>query len=203
MAISLDFINGALTRTGNEPITVLNDGTPGGNIAGANYDSLVLDVLSSYPWRWATKTQTLVAITGDPDPPWLYAYQLPDDLKHLSVVTVSGAPIEYETQFNKLLCDWDTSADVIAKYIWNVPESYWPAEFGEYITQRLEAMFLRGIGERYSEAKERDLSARIKLSECKLIDSKRRTSRNPVASPTLRARGAAVTDRSTLTARTG
>jgi hypothetical protein len=64
MALNLTFINAALTRTGNDPVTVVNDGTPGGNIAGQNYDLLVKTALTSYPWRWATKTQTLVSHHG-------------------------------------------------------------------------------------------------------------------------------------------
>lgn len=203
MAVDLVHVNKALTRTGNNPVTQLNDGTPGGNIAGTNYVELVKEVLSSYPWRWATKTATLAAISGTPAPPWLYAYQLPADLKHLSAVTVEGQPIEYEQQYNKLLCDVDTSVEVIAKYIWEVPESNWPAEFGEYITQRLEAMFLRGIGERYTEAETRERSAARKLLECKNTDAKRRTARNVVSSPTLQARGGASPAASTLSARGG
>jgi hypothetical protein len=77
----------------------------------------------------------LASVTGTPDPPWLYAYQLPTDVKFLRVVTVYGYPIDYEQQLNKLLCNYDTSVDVIAKYTWNVPEAYWPADFAEAITQ--------------------------------------------------------------------
>lgn len=188
MALNLDLINAALTRTGNEPITQLNDGTPGGNIAGANYDLMRATALTGYPWRWATKTVTLAALTGDPDPPWLYAYQLPTDLLGLRVVTVSGLPIDYEQQFNKLLCNADTSADVIAKYTWNVPESYWPADFAEAITQELEAQFLRGIGERYEEAEARDKSARAKMQAAKTADAKKASPRDVWRSPTLEAR---------------
>lgn len=184
----LTFINQALTRTGNSPVTTLNNGTPGGDIAGQNYDNLVKTALSGYPWRWATKTAALANITGEPDPPWTYAYQLPADLMHLRVVTVDGAPIEYEQQFNKVLCDYGTDTDVIAKYIWNVPEAYWPGTFAEGITQYLEAMFLRGIGERFEEASDREKAARATMQLAKLEDSKRATARNPFNSPTLDAR---------------
>jgi hypothetical protein len=104
MALFLDHINAAATRTGNDPVTELNDGTPVGNTAGANYHQIVRAALTVFPWRWATKTATLVAITGDPDPPWLYAYQLPSDLLKLRAVAVEGQPIKYERQSGKLLC---------------------------------------------------------------------------------------------------
>jgi hypothetical protein len=188
MSINLDFVNAALTRTGNASITTLNDGSSGGNIAGANYDLIVATALTGYPWRWATKTGTLAAITGDPDPPWLYAYELPTDLLFLRVVTVSGSPIDYEQQFNKLLCNYDTSSDVIAKYTWNVPESYWPADFAEAITQQLEALFLRGVGERYEEAEARAKIAARTLQAAKTADSKKAAPRDPWVSGTLAAR---------------
>jgi hypothetical protein len=203
MVLDLTFVNAALTLTGNDAITEF-DGSPGGQIAERNYANLVRSALSSYPWRWASKTATLNMIAGEVDEPWLYGYQLPGDLKHLSVVTVNGAPIDYEVQGSVLLCNIDTGADVIAKYIWAVPEGSWPPEFGEYITMRLEAMFLRGIGERFREAEARESAAQRKLAECRNIDSKRRTSRNPMTSPTLAARGAAgEAAGSVLTARTG
>lgn len=201
MALDLTLINAALTRTGNDPITALDDGTPGGNIAGANYAQLVKALLTQYPWRWATKTATLTAIDGDPDLPWSTAYQLPSDLLFLRVVTVDGYPIDYEAQFNKLLCDWTTSSDVVAKYTWRVPENYWPAIFAEAVTQFLEALFLRGIGERYDQAEAREAHAARTLSAAKLQDAQRSSSRNPVTSPTLAARGAVAPVGTTLSTR--
>lgn len=183
----LTFINAALTRTGNPVLTQI-DGSAGGIIAGANYDPLVKTALTSHPWRFATKTQALTQIDGEPDPPWLYAYQLPGDVLNLRVVTVDGVPIEYEQQFNKLLCDWSSDSDVIAKYTWNVPEAYWPGTFSEAITQYLEAMFLRGIGERHAEAKDREAAARATMQLAKLEDSRRASPRDPFTSPTLQAR---------------
>lgn len=195
MALNLDIVNSALTRTGNEPITEFNDGTSGSNIAGANYAQIVKAALTGYPWRWATRTATLAAINGTPDPPWLYAYQIPAGTLKLRVVTVYGLPIDYERQFDKLLCDYDTSVDVIAKTTWNVPESYWPATFAEAITQHLEALFLRGIGERYAEADARQKDAFRTLQAAKTEDAQNNSTRNPVRSRTLEARGGVAADR--------
>lgn len=195
MAVFLDFINAAATRTGNEPITELNDGTPVGNTAGANYDQIVKAALTVYPWRWATKTATLAAITGDPDPPWTYAYQLPSDLLKLRSVAVNGQPFRYERQFNKLLCDISTDSDIIIKYTWSVPESDWPATFAEAIIQQIEALFLRAVGERYDEAEARAKEAKLTFSLARNEDSQGgQSTRNPVTSPTLAARTGVLTD---------
>jgi hypothetical protein len=188
MAFDLTYINAALTRTGDPVITELNDGTPGSNIAGQNYALLVKTALTAYPWKFATKTQALVNITGDPDPPWLYAYQIPTDTLMLRSITVGGFPVDYEQQTNKLLCDQDTSADVIAKYTWSVPEAYWPGDFAEAITQQLEALFLRGVGERYQEAEARANEAKKTFQIAKTNDAKRKTPSNPFVSATLAAR---------------
>jgi hypothetical protein len=188
MALDLTFINAALSRTGNDPVTQLNDGTAGGNIAGLNYDLIVKTALTGYPWKWATKTAILASVTGTPDPPWLYAYQLPTDVKFLRVVTVYGYPIDYEQQLNKVLCNFDTSVDVIAKYTWSVPEAYWPADFAEAITQHLEVLFLRGVGERYEEAEARAKDATRTLQAAKTADSKKASPRDPFVSGTLAAR---------------
>ena len=192
MAIDLNYVNSALTRTGNGSITQFNDGSAPSNVAGKNYDNLVKTSLTSHPWRWATKTRILTALTGDPDPPWLKGYQIPNDLLFLRVVTVDGRPIDYEQQFNKILCMYDTSVEVIAKYTWNVPETYWPGDFGEAITQALEAIFLRGIGERYQEAEARGKDAARALQAAKTNDAKRASPHDPFVSGTLAARSGAI-----------
>lgn len=198
MATDLSLINAALTRTGSDAITSLDDDKAEAKIAKKNYDQLVLGVLSGYPWRWATKTATLTLLSDTPALPWTYAYQLPSDARHLRVVMVDGYPIDYEQQFNKLLCDFGSDSTLTAKYIWSAPEAYWPPEFAEYIIQRLEALFLRGVGERYEEADTREKSALRQLSTAKLVDSRRRAPHDPWNSPTLAARGAAPVTSRTL-----
>jgi hypothetical protein len=69
-----------------------------------------------------------------------------------------------------------------------VPETDWPATFAEAIIQHLEALFLRAVGERYQEAKDRQNDARLTLQAAKLEDAQNNPSRNPVRSPTLEAR---------------
>lgn len=186
--VDLTYVNAALTRTGNDPIASLTDEGKAAEIANANYQVTVLSVLAGYPWRWATKTKVLEAIDGDPDPPWLFAYERPSDLKHLRNITVDGANIDYEVQGEKILCNVDTSYEVLATYIWNKPEAEWPPEFGEYITIRMEELFLRGIGERYDQADKRARAGLLQFATAKTTDAKRRAPRDPTVSTTLRAR---------------
>lgn len=189
MAVALQYINAALTRTGNEAITSLMDGSPGANIAAQNYELIVRDALASHPWRWATKTATLSMITGSPDEPWLYAYQLPTDLVSFRTVMTGGLAIDFEIQGTRLLSNYDSSSELVLTYVWFATEDLWPGWFAEAITQRLEVLFLRGIGERYAEAVERERSAEVAMRRAKYRDALGRTPRDPVISGTLRARG--------------
>lgn len=188
MSFTLANINAALTRIGNDPLTTLEGGSPAQKIATANYEKLWKGLLAGYPWRWATKTAMLAAIEGTVDLPWLYAYQLPTDLLHLRVVTVGGLPVEYERQSNKLLCNVDNTQDLILVYTYEVAESLWPETFAEAVIQHLEAMFLRGIGERHQEAEAREKSAKVQLQLAKREDAKSRSPRDAWVHGVLAAR---------------
>lgn len=189
---NLSVINAALTRTGNEPITLLEDGSPGGTIASENYEDLVKAELANYPWKRASKTVELARIDadveGDPPEPWTAAYQLPTDLVEIRSVRVGGTGIDYEVAGQTILCDAATSDTVVLHYVWRVSEAYWPAWFRLGMIYRCEAMFLRGIGERHKEAQEADARADEQFAKARSRDSQSQPPRDPVTSPTLNAR---------------
>ncbi len=190
----LTVINAAATRTGNAPVTALaTDGGPVASIALNNYENIVKAELSLYPWKRATKIAQLDRIDpdveGTPPEPWTAAYQLPNDLIDIRTVKVAGYPINYEVHGDKILCDAGESDEVILHYVWRVPEVDWPPWFREGMTRRMEAMFLRGVGERYREGQARDEAAQEQFALAKNRDSQSQTPRDPMISPTLRARG--------------
>jgi hypothetical protein len=198
-ATDLAIINAALTRTGNQTITSLDDAVIGAQIATANYEELVKAELSANPWKSATKTEVLdIQMDGDdpvaaPDP-WLYVYDLPDDLVSLRTIAVAGMPIDYAVMGSTILCNVlsDDTTDVVAHYVWRVGVALWPPWFVESVTQRLEALFLRAIGERYEEAEARDKSADMQFSVARNRDAQMQTPRDPYRSATLAARRGAV-----------
>lgn len=170
----IDIINAALTRTGSEPIASLSDPGSGAQIAAQNYDAIKRAALRSYPWRWASKVQALNLLdAGAPPEPWLFAYQLPTDMLLLRSVKVNGMPIPYDTMLDKLFCDADGSGVVLAAYTWQVPETNWDPLFIEAITQRLEALFLRGVREMHSEGAARDRDADRAFRLAQLRDAQR------------------------------
>lgn len=193
----LTVINAAATRTGNEPITTIGtDGGPVAQIALNNYEDAVKTELSLYPWKRATKIVQLDRldpdVVGEPPEPWTAAYQQPTDLLEIRTVKIAGYPINYEVHSSTILCDATDGDDVILHYVWRVPESQWPAWFREGMIRRLEAMFLRGVGERAAEAKARDAAADESFALARNRDSQSQTPRDPQISPTLAARSGTV-----------
>lgn len=187
-------INAAATRTGNEPVSALTtSGGPVASIALNNYENLVKAELSNYPWKRASKIAQLDRldpdVVGEPPEPRTAAYQLPPDLVEIRTVKVSGYTIDYEVHGDKILCDAAEADEVILHYIWRVSESDWPAWFREGVIRRMEAMFLRSIGERHNEALARDKAADEQFALARNRDSQSQAPRNPAISPLLGARG--------------
>mgnify|MGYP007113040754 CR=1 FL=1 len=113
----------------------------------------------------------------------------PHRLYEIRTVKVTGYVITYELYGNTILCDVGEDEELILHYVWCVTESQWPPVFREAMTQRLEALFLRGSGERYQEAEARDDAAKDAFSKARNRDSQSQTPRNPAGSPTLAAHG--------------
>lgn len=188
----LSIINAALTRTGEEPITSLSGTSVSQKVASQNYDLTVEAHLSVYPWKRASKIKQLSRLDedehGEPPEPWTAAYQLPADLTEIRTVKIAGLRIAYEVHGDTVLCDAADSDEVILHYVWRAEESSWPPWFREGMIRRMEAIFLRGIGERYVEAKERDKAADDWFEKAEHRDSQSQPARDPIGSPTLRAR---------------
>ncbi|MCL4712159.1 MAG: hypothetical protein KJZ73_13030 [Pseudorhodoplanes sp.] len=188
----LSIINAALTRIGEEPITSLSGTSVGARIANENYEKIVEAHLSVYPWKQASRIQQLSRLDedthGEPPQPWTAAYQLPAEFSEIRTVKVGGTPIDYEVHGDTILCDAAEDDEVILHYVWRAAEADWPAWFCEGMIRSLEAVFLRGIGERYREAELREEAARTWWMTAKNRDSQSQTPRDPVQSTTLAAR---------------
>ena len=189
----LSLLNAALTRVGDQPITDLADGSIAGTIADQNYETIVRAELARCRFKLPSKFEQLSLIDedelGEPPEPWQYGYTLPSDLVKLRTVKVDGNPIPYEQMGRIIFCDYDSGHEVMAHYLWRIPESWFAPEFAEGVVRRLEAVFLRSIGERYDEALTRDKAADEQLAFARSSDAQSQTPQSPVGSPTLRARG--------------
>lgn len=192
MAADLSVINAALTRIGENPISSLSGSSVAAKISNQNYENLVEALLSVYPWKRATKIEQLSRLDpdeeGDPPDPWTAAYQLPSDNVEIRTVKVGGRPIPYEVHGDTILCDAAEDDEVILHCVWRAAEADWPPWFTEGVTRHLEAIFLRGIGERYREAQLREDAADAWWRTAKNRDAQSQPPREPVGSPTLAAR---------------
>lgn len=192
MPTDLDICSAALTRTGSDPITSFSGTSAGAKIASQNYEIVVKAELANHPWKRASKIEQLDRLDpdaeGTPPEPWTAAYQLPTDLVEIRALRVAGFNIDYEVHGDTVLCDASENDEVILLYVWRITEPFWPAWFVEGVTRRLEAIFLRGIGERYREAAARDEAAAEQFAKARNRDSQSQTPRDPTTSPTLEAR---------------
>lgn len=204
-ATDLSLLNAALTRTGNTPISALDDGSASGQVANENYEIVVKAELARSRFKLPTKFEQLSLIDEDeegaPPEPWQYGYTMPTDLVKIRTVKVDGEPIPYAQMGRILFCDYDSSHEVMAHYLWRVPESWFPPEFAEGIVRRMEAIFLRALGERHDEAVARDKAADEQFAFAKSSDAQSQTPQEPISSPALRARAGEVS--ATLRARRG
>jgi hypothetical protein len=182
------YLNAALTRTGNTPVSTLPGTTAEGVVANENYENIVVAELTAYPWKWASTKRDLNLHTDTPHLPWLYAYEVPTDILDIRTVEVEGVSIDYELMGTKLLCMYGSDVTVTLKGWTRVDEEYWPADFGEAITRRLEALFLRSPCAQHEEAAARDEAADEAFEKARLADAKRKTPTDPRRYPILDAR---------------
>lgn len=192
--VDFTYINTALTRTGNAAITSLEDGTIGADIAAENYETIVKAELSNHPWKRAKKYAVLSLIDsddiGEPPAQWDYAYQLPGDFVDIVTVRVAGIPIDYALGGDLLFADYDDNSTLEIEYVWRIPELWFLPWFAEGLTRRLEAVFLRSIGERYREAALRDKAADEQFARGRNRDSQQEPPKDRLTSTTLAARTA-------------
>jgi hypothetical protein len=90
-ATEVSICNRALARIGIKNVVVdLDEDTPEATACNVQYAECRDVVLASFPWRFATKRQELVAIEDGERDGWAYGYTLPSDF--LSMIHVwSGA----------------------------------------------------------------------------------------------------------------
>lgn len=192
--VDLTFINAALTRIGEQRISSLTDKeSTAGTIADANYEIVVRDELSRYPWRWATQTVNLgppLAAADDAYLPWGYSRTLSLPIIRMRSVRVAGLPLRYEVRYGTLLTDQDDTGTIEISAVVRPEETYWPPEFGELITLRMQQIFLRAIGERYSEADSLEKPIQTQRGHAHLRDAQAQSAIPGMTSPTLEARRA-------------
>lgn len=189
---SINIINAALTRTGNNQIDSLNDGSTEAIVANANYQIVVDDALSLHPWNFARQTAKLDKLSADPNVDGLAKFQIPNDAMRVLTVQVGDVPITYRIRGDEIITEYDyESEEPIATYVERVSEPDWPAYFSEIVVVALEIMFLRAINEDDRRADRReDAFYNIKMPRARNVDSQQNAPREKMQSQLVQARRA-------------
>lgn len=129
MLTRLDIIKRAQAMIGDEPIRAETD--PGADTHIAIYDTVTDDLLSRYPWSFATVTRRLTRLAAVPVAHWPYFYQLPSDMigSPRAVYNTEAFRIpftRYEITENRLATD---AEQIWMRFTKRAAQSLWPGYF--------------------------------------------------------------------------
>ena len=138
----------ACTRAGVGPITTFEDGSAQATVLQDNYDSVVDNALSLYPWQFARKLVDLGAPVADVEIPQYYdnLYQLPDECFKLWRLDINDTrTTEYEILGLRVACYAGPNDSVRALYTYRADESIWHPTFVEYVVYKLASLLATGV----------------------------------------------------------
>ena len=69
----------ALVLIGDDPISAFDSSTTGAIVAENIYDTVVADILTQHPWRFAVKQTDLSHLEATPEALFTDAWQIPTD----------------------------------------------------------------------------------------------------------------------------
>jgi hypothetical protein len=124
MSSSVDIANQALLMLGAAPVVSFDDGTVEAGALQVIYEPAKKQVLRSYPWRCATRTETLAQLVDQPvDPRWDFQFSIPDKcLRVLDVVIADnkfGRNLAWTIEGKRVLANFE---NIAANYILDIEE---------------------------------------------------------------------------------
>ena len=160
----------ALIKLGAQPISSFSENTAESEIASQLYETIKDDLLSAYPWRFATAQKKLNRLADAPKADFAYAYQLPNDfLRVLSAgVNNMGRGLNYRICERTLQCN---DSNVMLTYIFDPKEQNYPPFFNQLLIAKLAAEFCLPLTENSSRTDFLMRQANELFARAKLIDS--------------------------------
>ena len=141
MASKIDLISAALTLIGDVPINTLTGDSRAQVVASSLYDNIVQNELSRTRWGFARAKAQLSLTTDTPlDNDFKSIYQLPSDMLLFIKINPTG---NYKLYGDKLYCN--LTQELHCDYIYNAPESEWPAYFSKVVQYALAKDFATSI----------------------------------------------------------
>lgn len=186
-ATTIEVVQAALHRVGEQTISSLTDGSPAAQIATSNYEGIVSDYLTRHAWTFATKTVDLTYVGTVENLPFGYDYSWPSTVLNIREIRLDGRELEsgeFEIEDGRVLT-YVQDADLKASVTYRAPENKWPGDFSEAVVVRLQALFLEGLVDKWQDArlKERDAESKMlrAISRDKRQQPAKRAERNKLA----------------------
>lgn len=167
MSSDIDMSSNALLLIGDEPISSFTDAGAGAQAAANFYPETKKMVLSYHPWSFALKEQELSRLSQEPDrrTGYRYAYQLPTDLIRLwEMMPYSNYKMVGEFIYSN-------HSSLFARYVYDAPESRFPAQLVKAIEYQLASEFAMSVTEDENKANFYEQKARDQLAKASNIDS--------------------------------
>lgn len=149
-----DVASQALARLGEPAISSFEEDSETAEKVNQLYEPTVLQLLSSYNWKFATRRKALSEdAAAEPINEWRRAFLLPDlktdrvgqPLSVFASTAVSAPQVfDYEREGRWILTNYETC---VIEYIWRVPESQWPGYFHTLAIEALAAVLALPVTE--------------------------------------------------------
>ncbi len=177
----LGIIARSATRTGNDTITSLADGSQVSALAAEHYEGIVEEFLTQHAWKFARKVEAMSLTVLTPEKPWLQIWRKPTGLLSLQYVQDDeGQRVDQEERSTTqgpccVVQDVYDAGTLYAVGTYRVDESEWPADFAMAVQHRMEAIFYGGIAEQHDLAKDRERLSEMTLQRARVRDQRAST----------------------------
>lgn len=164
----------ALVKLGAKSITSFNEETTESEVASQLYETILQDLLSSYPWRFALQQVSLGRLQTTPLTDYQYAYQLPNNcLRILSAgQNTKSSGIKYRVVGTKLYAN---VPEVVLTYIEKPDESTFPPFFVKALIANLASEFCLPLTESTTRTDYMRKIAAEELTQARLVDAQQAT----------------------------
>ena len=178
-ATDIQIASNALLLLGHEPIANFEEPTAGATIAANLYDSSYKSMLTTYRWRFATRSSVQLArLTTPSDENFEFSFQLPADLLYLQRVTERN--LNYEIYEDKLHTNQTT---VSIDYTYNIAADKLPAYYVKSLEFFLSTQFALSLTGDLNKMKAFEKAYVYQLRQAKFADGTQRPSASFQDSP--------------------
>ncbi len=167
MAASIDIINAALSKLGEQALTSVTDQSPAGRLANRTYEDIRDALLREFPWNFATKRASLAADPVAPVWEFSFSYNLPSD--SLRLVRINNEfDANWRNEGGAILTDLEAPLEIV--YVALVLEGEMDATFREALAARLALEWAEALTQTSTVANSMAALYRNKLQVARTAD---------------------------------